>query len=472
MKKKWSAVIAAIVLFVLMMPAGVFAVSGSLGPEDIRLAKEITTDQNGNIINIGYYNQDEAKVYEEDINLDDPDESSKTYFSYDDEGEVVEELHVFHDGTIVKYTYEYDENRLISAMHRYSEDDVPDWTEKYTYNASGDLIKTRYESKEGQVHTADIYYDDSGREILRVETEKSNFESEISTWKSEKTYHEISDLAWTVTTTLYDTDDTELTTYTESWEYNDRGNLLSSVEFEEGNLYRTNNLYDGEDRLIRSEVTLEDDPAVPPFIWTCQYRADGKAARETFRSEDFEYTTEYYYSLKQFDDVYDTEYFAYPVKWAVDKGITSGISTTEFGPFENCTRAQAVTFLWRAAGEPEPAVPANPFRDVSESDYYYKAVLWAVGNGITNGVSADLFGPDQTCNRGQIVTFLYRSKGEPGLGGTVNFTDVTDSDYYYGAVVWAVADGVTNGTSETTFSPGNNCTRGQIVTFLYRAMAE
>lgn len=472
MRKKWIAVIAAIVLMISMIPAGVFAASGSLKPEDIRLTKEITTDQNGNVVYVGYYNQDELMVYVEDISIDDPEESSKNYYFYDDEGELIEELCEWNDGTKTRFTYEYNEDHLLSTMCRYSEDDELDWIEEYTYNASGALVHLRYESREGQVHTEEISYDDSGREILRVETEKENFDSEESTWRLEKTYNEISDLAWTVTTTMYDTDDTENITYTESWEYDDRGNLLSSVEYEEGNLFRTTNFYDSEDRLIRSEETLDDDPEFPPIIWTCQYRPDGREEIATISSEDFHFTTKYYYSLKQFEDVFDTEYFAYPVKWAVDKGITSGISDTEFGPFENCTRAQAVTFLWRAAGKPEPASSVNPFQDVSESDYYYKAVLWAVENGITNGVSADLFGPDQTCNRGQIVTFLYRSKGEPGLGGTVDFTDVKDSDYYYGAVLWAVADGVTNGTSDTTFSPGNNCTRGQIVTFLYRAMEE
>ena len=168
-----------------------------------------------------------------------------------------------------------------------------------------------------------------------------------------------------------------------------------------------------------------------------------------------------------FVDVPANAYFADAVDWAVENGVTNGLSDTMFGPYESCTRAQIVTFLWRAAGSPEPKT-ASSFTDVSASAYYAKAVAWAVENGITNGMTETTFAPDATCTRGQSVTFLYRAlKGT--ASGSANFTDVKPDAFYADAVNWAVANNVTNGTSATTFSPNADCTRAEIVTFLYRA---
>ena len=171
--------------------------------------------------------------------------------------------------------------------------------------------------------------------------------------------------------------------------------------------------------------------------------------------------------LNFFYDVPNDAYFYEAVKWAVDKGITNGLSDTMFGPYESCTRAQIVTFLWRAAGSPEPKT-ASSFTDVPANAYYAKAVAWAVENGITNGMTETTFAPDATCTRGQSVTFLYRAlKGT--ASGSANFTDVKSDAFYADAINWAVANNVTNGTSNTTFSPNADCTRAEIVTFLYRA---
>ena len=168
-----------------------------------------------------------------------------------------------------------------------------------------------------------------------------------------------------------------------------------------------------------------------------------------------------------FADVPANAYFADAVKWAVDKGITNGLSDTMFGPYESCTRTQIVTFLWRAAGSPEPKT-ASSFTDVPASAYYAKAVAWAIENGITNGMTETTFAPNATCTRGQSVTFLYRAlKGT--ASGSANFTDVKSDTFYADAINWAVANNVTNGTSNTTFSPNADCTRAEIVTFLYRA---
>ena len=171
--------------------------------------------------------------------------------------------------------------------------------------------------------------------------------------------------------------------------------------------------------------------------------------------------------LNFFYDVPNDAYFYEAVKWAVKSGVTNGLTDTMFGPYESCTRAQIVTFLWRAAGSPEPKT-ASSFTDVHASAYYAKAVAWAVENGITNGMTETTFAPDATCTRGQSVTFLYRAlKGS--ASGSTNFTDVASDAFYADAVNWAVANNVTNGTSATTFSPNADCTRAEIVTFLYRA---
>ena len=169
-----------------------------------------------------------------------------------------------------------------------------------------------------------------------------------------------------------------------------------------------------------------------------------------------------------FTDVKNDAYYADAVKWAVDRGITNGQTTTLFGAEVSCTRAQIVTFLWRAAGSPVPQMTKNPFTDLSEDAYYYQAVLWAMEQGITVGTTETTFDPDQTCTRGEAVTFLHRNAGEPVAAGNHGFQDVNGSDYYDNAVQWAKEKSITSGTTETTFSPNARCTRGQIVTFLYR----
>lgn len=170
-----------------------------------------------------------------------------------------------------------------------------------------------------------------------------------------------------------------------------------------------------------------------------------------------------------FVDVKEGAYYYDAVLWAVEQKITSGTSATTFSPDASCTRAQMVTFLWRAAGSPKVENGKNPFTDVQADAYYYDAVLWAVEKGVTSGTSATTFSPDATVTRGQTVTFLYRNAGSPEVSGTMPFADVEADAYYAKAVQWAVQQKITTGTSETTFSPMSDCTRGQIVTFLYRA---
>lgn len=173
----------------------------------------------------------------------------------------------------------------------------------------------------------------------------------------------------------------------------------------------------------------------------------------------------------RFEDVVSGSYYEEAVKWAVQNGITSGTDATHFSPDAVCTRAQTVVFLWRISGSPKATDATMPFSDVPADSYYYDAVLWGVENGLVKGTGATQFSPQMHCSRAQIVTFLWRAMDTPQAGSHNPFTDVKDDAYYYDAVLWAVKDGVTKGTTDTTFSPKAECTRAQIVVFLWRIFA-
>ena len=220
--------------------------------------------------------------------------------------------------------------------------------------------------------------------------------------------------------------------------------------------------WDGEGVLravfVRDDGSLE----VVPVSWS-----DGVATVTVGHFSHYAIFTE---EALPFMDVTDPlSYYYDAVKWALDQQITAGTTDTTFSPDAACTRAQMVTFLWRAAGTPEPVGTSNPFADVSPDAYYRKAVLWAAENGITAGTSEAAFSPDMTCTRAQMAAFLHRFAGTPASEGTMPFADVSPDAYYHDAVLWAANCGVTTGTSATTFSPNDPCSRGQIVTFLYRS---
>jgi len=177
-------------------------------------------------------------------------------------------------------------------------------------------------------------------------------------------------------------------------------------------------------------------------------------------------------SENPFVDVADNAYYYDAVLWAVSKGITNGTSATTFSPGMTCTRAQTVTFLWRAMGSPEPTATSCPFTDVTKEAFFYKAVLWATEKGITMGTSATAFSPNDTVTRGQTATFLWRTAGKSAVSTTNPFGDVSSDAYYADAVLWAVSEGITTGTSAATFSPADGCTRAQIVAFLYRYLCK
>ena len=171
-----------------------------------------------------------------------------------------------------------------------------------------------------------------------------------------------------------------------------------------------------------------------------------------------------------FQDMPAKEHWSHDaIDWAIANRITAGTSATSFSPNDPCTRAQVVTFLWRAAGSPEPAAAENPFADVPEETYYAKPVLWAVEHRITKGSSPTSFSPDQTCTRGEFISFLYRFADSPALERTDNpFQDISEKDYYYKPILWALERRITAGTSAVSFSPKSTVTRAQVVTFLHR----
>ena len=267
-------------------------------------------------------------------------------------------------------------------------------------------------------------------------------------------------------------------TYTAHWRYNGSGHSYSYYTIKAtagagGSIAPSGNVSVREGRDQTFTITPDKGYAV------ANVKIDGKSIGAvksyTFENVSRIHTIEVIFMKANgnpqtgvFVDVATGSYYEDAVDWAVEKGITKGTDDTHFSPDGICTRAQAVTFLWRAAGSPEPETRAMPFTDVPVGSYYYDAVLWAVENGITEGTSDTTFSPDATCSRAQIVTFLWRSEKSPTAGTANPFADVKSTAYYAGAVLWALKEDITKGTTNTTFSPDADCTRAQIVTFLWR----
>lgn len=205
------------------------------------------------------------------------------------------------------------------------------------------------------------------------------------------------------------------------------------------------------------KTLMKGAPAEAPNSGTASKPMERKPAETSGATEE---------KAVEFSDVDPGAYYYDAVQWAVKKGITSGTTETTFSPDQTCTRAQTITFLWRAAGSPAPGGKENPFSDVKEGTPFYNAILWAAGRGIISGSS---FNPSDAVTRAQAAAFLYRNAGSPAVQGGASFSDVPADAYYAKAVAWAAKEGVTSGTKDNTFRPDAACTRGQIVTFLYRA---
>ena len=232
--------------------------------------------------------------------------------------------------------------------------------------------------------------------------------------------------------------------------------VILTVDPDKGYVLDSLTVLDGKDKKLK--LTDKGDGK-----YTFTMPADKVTVEASFK-EEFPDLPNPFSDLAPSDFCYDA------VMWAVGRDITGGIGNYTFGPNLPCTRAQAVTFLWRAAGSPDPETRAMPFTDVPVGSYYYNAVLWAVENGITEGTSDTMFSPDATCSRAQIVTFLWRAGGSPAASGNSAFTDVASDAYYAAAVIWAEKNDITGGIGGGLFGSNNDCTRGQIVTFLYRSV--
>ena len=267
-------------------------------------------------------------------------------------------------------------------------------------------------------------------------------------------------------------------TYTAHWRYNGSGHSYSYYTIKAtagagGSISPSGNVSVREGRDQTFTITPDKGYAV------ANVKIDGKSIGAvksyTFENVSRTHTIEVIFMKANgnpqtgvFVDVATGSYYEDAVDWAVENGITKGTDDTHFSPDGICTRAQAVTFLWRAAGSPAAKSSTMPFTDVKAGSYYYDAVLWAVENGITKGTSDTMFSPDANCSRAQIVTFLWRSQKSPAAGTANPFADVKSTAYYADAVLWAVKEDITKGTTNTTFSPDADCTRAQIVTFLWR----
>lgn len=266
--------------------------------------------------------------------------------------------------------------------------------------------------------------------------------------------------------------------YTAHWRYNGSGHSYSYYTIKAtagagGSISPSGNVSVREGRDQTFTITPDKDYAV------ANVKIDGKSIGAvksyTFENVRRTHTIEVIFMKANgnpqtgvFVDVATGSYYEDAVDWAVENGITKGTDDIHFSPDGICTRAQAVTFLWRTAGSPKPETRAMPFTDVPVGSYYYDAVLWAVENGITKGTSDTTFSPNMTCSRAQIVAFLWRSEKSPAAGTANPFADVKSTAYYADAVLWAVKENITKGTTSTTFSPNADCTRAQIVTFLWR----
>lgn len=170
-----------------------------------------------------------------------------------------------------------------------------------------------------------------------------------------------------------------------------------------------------------------------------------------------------------FKDVFTSDYYYEPIVWAVANDIVKGTKPDVFDPDSGCTRGQAITFIWRAAGCPRPKAVTSPFLDVKESDYSFEAIMWAVENGIGSEIGEGIFAENASCARAQFLTFLHRSVGAPApTKREHDFVDINERDFYYDAVMWALEKGITGGIGEGAFGPYTICTRGQVITFLYR----
>ncbi len=366
---------------------------------------------------------------------------------YDESGRCIREVENHGEGYVIEYTYEAMDNGGRQTQKNTATGDVT--VQEYKWDAYGYLSYTRT-LENGVVQQERFLTCDEDGNVVRQE-QRFYEDGQLSETEYSRMEYDASGRNTAVIYT--DANGTDLPGEWVRMTYDAAGNLVK-VQMQSG----------GADVYV-SEFT---------------YDANGNQSTETTTYADGS-TEKYEYQYEQYSvdvgpafvDVQDEDAYYYaPVDWAVEQGITNGTDESHFSPERICSRAQMVTFLWRAAGSPAPKKADNPFTDVKKGTYYYDAVLWAVEEGITQGTGEGKFSPEDTVSRGQTVTFLYRFFDEPPVQADgAGFPDVHQGDYFANAVIWALDNEITNGTGDNRFQPNTPCTRAQIVTFLYRAMA-
>ena len=404
-------------------------------------------------------------------------------YTYDAHGRLILEVDKDENygTTTTSTTYDAYGNKIL-------EDSGEDGKTAYTYDANGNVISIKNESKQWGNYEETYTYDSLNRVIQDVLV--TAYETTTITYTYNGNEHEPASMkqagSETGESAIYYTYDSDRRVLSETMVFNDgRPSTTTNYTYAEDGIsytktdgeWNTRCVFDEHGNIIE-ETSYGPNGSDSSFTYQSTYDQYGNRIKlvEYMDDELVCETTYEYIEFKEpeevvpgeFADVSEGAYYYDAVQWAVGKDITSGTSATAFSPDAPCTRAQAVTFLWRAEGCPAPKGSANKFADVPAGQYYSNAVAWAVENGIVNGTSDTEFSPNLTCNRAQIVTMLYRLAGSRATQGTVNFTDVPSGQYYFAAVQWAVSINITTGTTATTFGPNDTCIRAQIVTFLYR----
>ena len=410
--------------------------------------------------------------------------------------------------TDATYHYHFDKDGRVSWQETSESGGSPTVT-RYTYDQNGNLIKSAVSGEDrnsGHYTNVDTYtYDNQGRVLTHVwdskrELSTSYKQTDTFTYretsivvdielKSSEGHHFLYRLEYALNEKnqivgckhYSDIGEDDLFLgYEGTFVYDENGNLIksTSVNVEENVVFSVEEFfYDENGRCVKS-----GDSDNSTFY---EYDENGNVVSVSYTNYDDDgnktLTLDGTYTYEKLSPVQDaaiytdvankTEYYYDAVNWAAVTGVTAGVGDNQFAPNQGCTRAQLVSFLWRAAGEPEPETTKSPFTDVQNpNEYYYKAVLWAAENGIAAGVGNNQFAPNQTCTRAQIVSFIYRASGDKETYTENPFQDVSSKDYYYQAALWGAANGVVAGTSDTTFSPVETCTRAQGVSFLYRGI--
>ena len=461
-------------LLALVLICSLFPVSGAAAhTETVYLKTKASEYANDKLEQYTLYTYDANGVltqedrWAHDTEAGEFDWHAQYLYSHNSRGDVTRSTYLQNGSTseIYDYEYTYGEQSTKRAVYETLVFIAPDAKgyngchETY-YDASGNVLKVLHYNAQDQLKSSQEYaYDVHGNQISETGY-AYNSSGEVT--KTSQTIYEYD--AENRLTREYDPDHPEDVWRT--YAYNEKGQLVKMaysmlIGPDDGSVYpfTTDYAYDEHGNLVSETTTIRSRSRENPFVIHTGIR------RVVYEYQAFEIPVP-----PPFADVKTDSYYRDAVEWAVENGVTNGTSKTTFSPNKACTRAEAVTFLWRAMGEPEPENAKTRFSDVPTDKWYSRAVAWAVETGVTDGFPDGTFRPNDTCTRAQIVTFLWRANGSPTpKSGETRFPDVLADKWYSSAVAWALENDITNGFPDGTFGLNDNCTRAQIVTFLYRA---